>query len=104
MQLRQRSQLHLRSDPWPGNSVCCRVAKKETNKQTNKKNTSLFTNSDSYMVSLCSLEEFPVHNVRGNKEGITKPKWVLMTVQTTLASSGIFKIIQNDADVETDLD
>ena len=56
------------------------------------------------MVSLCSLEEFPVHNVRGNKEGITKPKWVLMTVQTTLASSGIFKIIQNDADVETDLD
>ena len=27
-QLRVRLQLWLRSDPWPGNSICCRVAKK----------------------------------------------------------------------------
>ena len=28
-QLRLRSQLQFRSDPWPGNSMCCRVAKKK---------------------------------------------------------------------------
>lgn len=29
LQLQLRLQLWLRSDPWPGNSMCCRVAKKE---------------------------------------------------------------------------
>ena len=34
-QLWHQSHLQLRSDPWPGDSICCRVAKKE--KQTKKK-------------------------------------------------------------------
>ena len=29
LQLQLRSQLRLGSDPWPGNSICHRVAKKE---------------------------------------------------------------------------
>ena len=28
-QLQHRSQLWLGSDPWPRNSICCKVAKKE---------------------------------------------------------------------------
>ena len=32
-QLGHRLQLWLRSDPWPGNSIGHRAAKKETNKQ-----------------------------------------------------------------------
>ena len=29
LQLQHRSQLWLGSDPWPGNSTCCRMAKKD---------------------------------------------------------------------------
>jgi len=29
LQLWLRSQLHFGSDPWPGNSICCGVAKKK---------------------------------------------------------------------------
>ena len=36
LQLQHRLQLQLGSDPWPGNSICCRVAKKER-KNNNKK-------------------------------------------------------------------
>ena len=33
LQLQHRSQLQLRSDPWPGNSTCHRVAKNEKKKK-----------------------------------------------------------------------
>ena len=29
LQLHRRLQLQLRSDPWPGNSICCGAARKE---------------------------------------------------------------------------
>ena len=34
-----RSRLQLGSDPWPGNSICHRVAKKKKRKQKTKNNT-----------------------------------------------------------------
>ena len=34
---RQRSPLWLRSDPWPRNSICLRVAKKEKEKKQKQK-------------------------------------------------------------------
>ena len=33
LQLQRRSQLQLRSDPWPGNPICRGVAKKEKKKK-----------------------------------------------------------------------
>ena len=36
-QLQHRSQLQLKSDPWPGNSLCLKVAKKEEKKKKNEK-------------------------------------------------------------------
>ena len=39
-QLRLRSQLQLRSDPWPGNSICLQVAKKEKKNAFNTPNLS----------------------------------------------------------------
>ena len=33
LQLQRMSQLQLRSDPWPGNSICCGAAKKEKKKR-----------------------------------------------------------------------
>jgi len=33
-----RSRLQLRSNPWPGSSVCCSMAKNETNKQNTRSN------------------------------------------------------------------
>ena len=34
-QLQHRSQLWLRSDPWPVNFICCRAAKKRKEKKVN---------------------------------------------------------------------
>ena len=36
-QLERRSQLWLRSDPWPGNSICLRAAKNRKKKEKKKK-------------------------------------------------------------------
>ena len=54
-----RSKLQLGSDPWPGNSICCRAAKKEKKKERKKKEAALssheFAISQHYPTSAPSL-------------------------------------------------
>ena len=52
LQLLLRSQLQLGSDPWPGNSVCHGVAKKERKKKKKPQNTIQLCFSKLFLSSL----------------------------------------------------
>ena len=45
-QLWHRSPLWLRFDLWPGNSICCRVAKRKKKKKKKKERKKTMTNSN----------------------------------------------------------